>query len=122
MPSIPMPIVFEKVPELIEELPGIDVDKELPYRKENRLDRLSRLHNEYNAKDIEKQTILDLPLKIIFNKLIYTIINIFSDITETSDYSLRNIIKILTTGDRIIYLGITLCVIAIVLFLVEMTN
>lgn len=122
MKSIPMPIVFEKVPELLEELPEIEVKKKEPYRKENRLDLLSRLHNEANTKDIEKQTILDLPLKIIFFKIINTLNNIIGDLLEMNDITLRNIIKIITTGDRIIYLGITLCIIAIVLFLIQMTN
>ena len=46
--SIPMPITFLDVPELLDALPETKVEKE-PYKKENRLDRLSREQNEQNA-------------------------------------------------------------------------
>lgn len=122
MKSIPMPTTFLNVPELLDDIPNIDVKKELPYRKENRLDRLSYEQNMIQNKDIEKQTILDLPLKIIFQKIINTVTSIVSDLLDAQDYSIRRIIKIFTEGDRLIYVGILLSSIAILLFLVELTS
>ena len=117
-----MPTTFLNVPELLDELPGIDVKKDLPYRKENRLDRLSYQQNLLQNQDVEKQTILDLPLKIIAKKVINTITSIVNDLTDAPEYSLRRIIKIFTEGDRLIYVGLLLFTIAIILFLVEMTS
>ncbi len=117
-----MPTTFLNVPELTEQLPGIDVKKDLPYRKENRLDRLSYEQNIIYNKDIEKQTIIDLPLKVIFQKIIYTVTSIIGDLLEAPDYSIRRMIKIFTEGDRLIYVGLLLFTIAIILFLVELTS
>ncbi len=117
-----MPTTFLNVPELLDELPGIDVKKDLPYRKENRLDRLSYQQNLLQNKDIEKLTVLDLPLKVIAKKTINTISSIISDLAQAPDYSIRRIFKIITDGDRLIYIGILFVTIAIILILVELTS
>lgn len=117
-----MPTTFLNVPELLDELPGIDVKKDLPYRKENRLDRLSYQQNLLQDTDVEKQTVLDLPIKMIAKRLIDTIISILNDLADAPEYSLRRIIKIFTEGDRLIYIGIIFFTISLVLFLVEITN
>ena len=122
MKSIPMPTTFLNIPELLDELPNIDIKKDLPYRKENRLDRLSYQENLLQNKDIEKQTVLDLPLRIIAKKVINTIVSIVNDLADTQEYTLRRVIKIFTDGDRLIYIGILILTIAIILFLVEMTS
>ncbi len=117
-----MPTTFLNVPELLDELPNIDVKKDLPYRKENRLDRLSYEQNILYNKDIQKQTVIDLPIRVILQTIILTISSIISDLLEAPDYSLRRIMKIFTEGDRLIYVGLLLFTIAIILFLVEMTS
>ena len=117
-----MPTTFLNIPELLDELPNIDIKKDLPYRKENRLDRLSYQENLLQNKDIEKQTVLDLPLRIIAKKVINTIVSIVNDLADTQEYTLRRVIKIFTDGDRLIYIGILILTIAIILFLVEMTS
>lgn len=122
MKSIPMPTTFLNVPELLDELPGIDVKKDLPYRKENRLDRLSYQQNMIQNNDIEKQTIIDLPIKVIAKKIINTITSIINDLADAPEYSVRRIIMIFTDGDRLIYVGLLLFTIALILFLVEMTS
>ena len=74
--SIPMPITFLHTPQLMDDLPGTNVEKQ-PYKKENRLDRLSLQHAQSEeAKKNKKQTILDQSLKTIFEKIIYTISSI----------------------------------------------
>ena len=117
-----MPTTFLNVPELLDELPGIDVKKDLPYRKENRLDRLSYQQNMIQNQDVDKQTIIDLPLKIIAKKVINTVSSIISDLADAPDYSIRRIIKIFTEGDRLIYVGLLFFTIAIIMILVEMTS
>ena len=113
--SIPMPITFLNVPELIDYLPQTDVKKE-PYKKENRLDRLSLLYAKSNEdKDKIKLTIIDLSLKNIFEKIISTISSIIEDLLDLNEYSIRKIVKVFIEGDRMVYFGIFVVTIAIIL-------
>jgi hypothetical protein len=114
--SIAMPLTFLHVPELIQHLPETVVTKDQPYKKENRLERLARLHhnqNNNNNNNNHPQTILDQPVRVIFQRVVATIYDIYRDITttSTSEYSLRKFIYILTEGDRMIYIGIFLILI-----------
>jgi hypothetical protein len=118
--SIPMPITFLDVPELIENLPTTTVEKEA-YKKENRLDILSRKYKEDNA-DKDKKTVIDLPIKIIFSRILSTISSIIEDIIELDNYNLKNIIKIFVEGDRMVYFGIFMVILSILLFLIEMSS
>ena len=119
--SISMPITFLHVPEIIDQLPETTVSKDA-YKKENRLDRLSRLYREKDGggggNEGEQLTVLDLPLKSIFQRMLATLSGIWSDVThlEGSEYSLRRIIHILTDGDRLVYLGLFTILVALLMF------
>lgn len=115
-----MPIVFEKVPELLEELPSIHVTKDLPYKKENRLDRLSLLANSSKEHIEANQTLLDIPIKTIFLRMVQTTQDIISDLLNAPEYSIRRIVHIFTQGDRILYFGLVLISIAFLLFLIQL--
>jgi len=116
-----MPITFLHVPEIIDQLPGTTVLKDA-YKKENRLDRLSRLYREGGGggggNEGEQLTVLDLPLRSIFQRMLATLSGIWSDVThlEGSEYSLRRIIHILTDGDRLVYLGLFIILFALLMF------
>lgn len=115
-----MPMTFLHTPELIDQLPPTTVTKSEAYKKENRLDRLSRMHREAADGDGDggKQTVLDLPLKSIFQRILATLFGIWKDLSslETSEYSLRRIIHIFTDGDRLVYLGLFIILVALLLF------
>lgn len=120
--SISMPMTFLHVPELIDQLPSTSVFKSEPYKKENRLDRLSRMHREADGDgggDGGQQTVLDLPLKSIFQRILATLSGIWTDLStlETSEYSLRRIIHIFTDGDRLVYLGLFVILLALLMFI-----
>ena len=118
--SIPMPITFLDVPELINELPETNIKKDV-YKKENRLDILSRQYKEANV-DKEKKTVIDLSVKVIFERIIYTISSITEDLINLDNYNVRNVMKIFVEGDRMVYFGIFIVLISILLFLIEMSS
>jgi hypothetical protein len=116
-------MTFLHVPELIDQLPSTTVTKSEAYKKENRLDRLNRQANGGGGggggtSNGEKQTVLDLPLKSIFQRILATLSGIWTDLStlETSEYSLRRIIHIFTDGDRLVYLGLFIILVALLLF------
>ena len=110
-----MPITFLDVPELLENLPETNVEKEA-YKKENRLERLSRNQNEMNQyKNKDKEIILDVSLKIIFERIISTISSIIEDLISLDEFSIRKVYKIFTEGDRMIYFGIFIVVLSILI-------
>jgi hypothetical protein len=120
--SIAMPMTFLHVPELIDQLPPTTVGKDDAYKKENRLDRLSRLHREAEGGggggDHHATTVLDLPLKSIFQRMLATLSGIWTDVSnlEASEYNLRRIIHIFTDGDRLVYLGLFIILFALLMF------
>jgi hypothetical protein len=118
--SIPMPITFLDVPELIDDLPKTNIQKDV-YKKENRLDLLSRKYKEDNA-DKDKKTVIDLPIKIIFARIISTISSIIEELMNLDNYNIRDVIKIFVEGDRMVYFGIFIVIISILLFLIEMSS
>ena len=118
--SIPMPITFLDVPELIDNLPYTNVQKEV-YKKENRLDRLSRQYKEANT-DKDKKTIIELPINIIFSRIVSTISSIVEDLINLDNYNVRNVMKVFVEGDRMVYFGIFVVIISILLFLIEMSS
>lgn len=120
--SIPMPITFLDVPELLDALPETQVEKEV-YKKENRLDRLSREQNEQNAiKNKDKTTILDVSVKTIFERIISTISDIVEELIGLEEVNIRKIYKIFTEGDRMIYFGIFIVTLAVLLFMIGITS
>jgi len=118
--SIPMPITFLDVPELINELPQTNIQKDV-YKKENRLELLSRQYKEANANK-DKNTIIDLSIKVIFERIISTISSITEDLIDLDNYNFRNVIKIFVEGDRMLYFGIFIVLTSILLFLIEMSS
>ncbi len=115
-----MPITFLDVPELIDELPETNIQKDV-YKKENRLDLLSRKYKEDNAGK-DKKTVIDLPIKIIFSRIVSNITSIIQDLMDLDNYNLKNIIKIFVEGDRMVYFGIFIVILSILLFLIEMSS
>jgi len=117
-----MPITFLHTPQLMDDLPGTNVEKD-PYKKENRLDRLSLQHAQTQAaKNNKKETVLDQSIKTIFEKIISTISSIIEDLLNTNEYSLRKIIRIFIEGDRMVYFGIFIVTLAVLLFMISMTS
>ena len=119
--GVPMPLTFLLQPEALEELPAVVDEKALPTKKENRLARLNASVKEENKEAETKETILDLSLSVIFQNMISTVTQVTEDLIE-SDWSLRSIIRILSEGDRLIYLGIFLIVVSILLYFAGVTG
>jgi hypothetical protein len=120
--SIPMPITFLDVPELLENLPKTKVEKE-PYKKENRLERLSREQNDISdIKNKEKDTILEVSVKTIFERIISTISGIIEELIGLDEFNIRKVYKIFTEGDRMIYFGIFIVTLSILIFMIGITS
>ena len=120
--SIPMPITFLDVPELLENLPETQVEKE-PYKKENRLERLSREQNVISdIKNKDKDTILEVSVKTIFERIISTISGIIEELIGLDEFNIRKVYKIFTEGDRMIYFGIFIVTLSILIFMIGITS
>ena len=120
--SIPMPITFLDVPELLDNLPQTNVEKE-PYKKENRLERLSREQNVIsNIKNKDKDTILEVSIKTIFERIISTISSIIEELIGLDEFNIRKVYKIFTEGDRMIYFGIFIVTLSILIFMIGITS
>ena len=120
--SIPMPITFLDVPELLDNLPETQVEKE-PYKKENRLERLSREQNVIsNIKNKDKDTILEVSVKTIFERIISTISGIIEELIGLDEFNIRKVYKIFTEGDRMIYFGIFIVILSILIFMIGITS
>ncbi len=114
-----MTIPFLDVPELIDTLPQTEIKKEV-YKKENRLDVLSRQYKQANE-DKEKKTILDLTIKTVFQRIIYTISSIVEDLIDLDEYSIRKVTRVFIEGDRMVYFGIFTLLVAILLFIIAIS-
>ena len=120
--SIPMPMTFLDVPELLENLPKTTVEKE-PYKKENRLERLSREQNVISdIKNKDKDTILEVSVKTIFERIISTVSGIIEELIGLDEINIRKIYKIFTEGDRMIYFGIFIVVLSLIIFMIGITS
>jgi hypothetical protein len=118
--SIPMPTTFLDVPELTDRLPQTEVKKEV-YKKENRLDVLSRQYKELN-KDGNKRTVLDLSIKTVFQRILYTISSIVEDLIDLDEYTIRKVVRVFIEGDRMVYFGIFVVLVSILLFMISMSG
>jgi hypothetical protein len=116
--GVPMPLTFLLQPEVLEELPAVKDEKDMPTKKENRLARLNASVQEENK---EAETILDLSLAVIFKNVVSTVGQVFEDLIE-SDWSLRSVIRIISQGDRLIYLGIFLIITSMLLYFAGVTG
>ena len=118
--SIPMPITFLDVPELTDKLPQTSVKKEV-YKKENRLDILSRQYKE-SHQDEQKRTVLDLTIKSVFQKILYTISSIVEDIIDLDEYTVRKVVRVFIEGDRMVYFGIFTVLVSVLLYMIAMSS
>jgi hypothetical protein len=105
----------------LEELPAVKDEKDMPTKKENRLARLNASVQEENKEAETKETILDLSLAVIFKNVVSTVGQVFEDLIE-SDWSLRSVIRIISQGDRLIYLGIFLIITSMLLYFAGVTG
>ena len=119
--GVPMPLTFLLQPEVLEELPAVKDEKDMPTKKENRLARLNASVQEENKEAETKETILDLSLAVIFKNVVSTVGQVFEDLIE-SDWSLRSVIRIISQGDRLIYLGIFLIITSMLLYFAGVTG
>ncbi len=118
--SIPMPITFLNVPELTDKLPQTDIKKEV-YKKENRLDVLSRQYKDSHP-DEQKRTVLDLTVKSVFQKIVYTISSIVEDLIDLDEYTVRKVVRVFIEGDRMVYFGIFTVIVSILLYMISMSS
>jgi hypothetical protein len=115
-----MPITFLNVPELTDKLPQTDIKKEV-YKKENRLDVLSRQYKDSHP-DEQKRTVLDLTVKSVFQKIVYTISSIVEDLIDLDEYTVRKVVRVFIEGDRMVYFGIFTVIVSILLYMISMSS
>jgi hypothetical protein len=118
--SIPMPTTFLDVPELTDKLPQTEIKKAV-YKKENRLDVLSRQYKQLNS-DQDKRTVLDLSIKTVFQRILFTISSIIEDLIDLDEYTIRKVVRVFIEGDRMVYFGIFVVLVSILLFMISMSG
>ena len=90
-------------------------------KKENRLYVLSAKYKELN-KDIDKRTVLDLSIKTVFQRILYTISSIVEDLIDLDEYTLRKVVRVFVEGDRMVYFGIFVVMVSVLLFMISMSG
>lgn len=115
-----MPITFLDVPELTDKLPQTAVNKEV-YKKENRLDILSRQYKD-SHQDEQKRTVLDLTIKSVFQKILYTVSSIVEDLIDLDEYTIRKVVRVFIEGDRMVYFGIFIVIVSVLLYMIAMSS
>lgn len=115
-----MPTTFLDVPELTDRLPQTEIKKEVS-KKENRLYVLSAKYKELN-KDTDKRTVLDLSIKTVFQRILYTISSIVEDLIDLDEYTLRKVVRVFIEGDRMVYFGIFVVMVSVLLFMISMSG
>ncbi len=115
-----MPITFLDVPELTDKLPQTAVNKEV-YKKENRLDVLSRQYKD-SHQDEQKRTVLDLTIKSVFQKILYTVSSIIEDLIDLDEYTVRKVVRVFIEGDRMVYFGIFTVLVSVLLYMIAMSS
>ena len=117
--SVPLPITFLVEPSTLSQLPDVANESSEPAKRENRLERLARIANE--EQEEQEQTLLDLTIPEIFDNTLQTVQNVIEDLLD-NPFSLRMFIGIISEGDRLIYLGIFLMILAVLLYMVGIAN
>ena len=118
--SIPMPITFLDVPELTDKLPQTSIKKDV-YKKENRLDVLSRQYKDAHP-DEQKRTVLDLTVKSVFQKIVFTISSIVEDLIDLDEYTVRKVVRVFIEGDRMVYFGIFTVLVSVLFYMIATSS
>uniref|UniRef100_A0A6C0J4F0 Uncharacterized protein n=1 Tax=viral metagenome TaxID=1070528 RepID=A0A6C0J4F0_9ZZZZ len=82
----------------------------------------SEISNKDRSIEEGNHLLLNLSLREILAKWSETFVNIINEITSGNKNDLRSIISIFVKGDRMIYVGLTLIMIAFSIYLIDITG
>ena len=125
---------------------NLEISKYLNNDEKKFLEELNKSSNNLKTKQLEQNNILNLPIKIIFDNWKVEMRNIILDLTETISeitnnnskyfndidntneifkgiYNICNkLINIFTKEERSIYFGITLIILSMLLYIIQITS
>lgn len=117
------PIEYGAVKEILDIASRKDVDnsyQDLMNKEEKVLDAVSDVVKYYRDKDIKDGEFINQSLSIIAERFVEVWVEIINGIASAS--SLNDIIRVIGAKDHPIYIGITMVIIALFLFLIESSS
>jgi len=105
-------------PVLNEDTESTQFVRDVIKKGKERIDYFSDRANKEKSEEAKAENILNLSLKQIFENLSKTLIDLLTDIISGNIYSIADIFK----GDRILYLGLLLFLIALGIYIVDITT
>ena len=105
-------------PVLNEDTESTQFVRNVIKKGKKRIDYFSDRANKEKSKEVKAENIFNLSLKQIFENLSKTLIDLLTDIISGNIYSIADIFK----GDRILYLGLLLFLIALGIYIVDITT
>jgi hypothetical protein len=97
-------------------------EQKVIYDENQKLIYYTEKHNQEQTNNRLDNLILNLSLSQIFKNWSLALISILEDLTEKEINNWREFVIILTTKNRIIYLGITLLMIAMAIYIFDITS
>lgn len=78
--------------------------------------------NQKQANDKRDQLLVNLSIKQILSNWSQTFVDILTDLTTGQVTGVRSLLKVLFKDDRMIYVGLTLVMIALSIYLIDITS
>ena len=94
--------------------------QEVMSKESKTLDTINRAIKVFKDEEVKHTMFVNKPIAEIVLKFLDTWIAIIKEITEKG-YSMNNIVNIFNTKDRLVYVGISLIVLSIVFYYMEIT-
>lgn len=99
-----------------------DFEKQAINNEEQQLKYYTIKANQEVSEHIQHMLLLNMSISEILQRMSQTVIDIINDLTNTDDLNLRNVIIILFKGDRMVYIGLILILIALSFYLIDITK
>lgn len=117
------PIEYGEVQEILEIATRKDVDnsyQDLIEKEETVLHTVNDVVKYYRDKDVKDSEFINQSISVILARFVEVWVEIINGIASAS--SLRDLINVISEKDHPIYIGITMVILALFLFLIESSS
>jgi hypothetical protein len=117
------PIEYGEVQEILEIATRKDVDnsyQDLIEKEEKVLHTVNDVVKYYRDKDVKDSEFINQSISVILARFVEVWVEIINGIASAS--SLRDLINVMSEKDHPIYIGITMVILALFLFLIESSS
>ena len=117
------PIEYSEVQEILEIANRKDVDntyQDLMEKEEKVLSTVSDVVKYYRDKDIKDGEFINQSISVILERFVEVWVEVVNGLASAS--SLQDLVKVMSEKDHPIYIGITMVILALFLFLIESSS